>query len=202
MTDEKKSWVEIMKINKKIISRFENSLTSPKTRADLANIRKSIGRPIAQSIETWAILFEYMPEEFLSKSGRMTDEEKVILNTVQLYAIHQQGKNGSVNYTPEDKKSYNLGDSLRNLRTEGNQVSVDRRFNTMINSSTFEELVYNLRQMIQLLKSKTTAKIDYVQLSNDLYWFLKGQKETVRLRWAQAFYKINFKEEGEDKNEK
>ena len=71
----------------------------------------------------------------------------------------------------------------------------------MITASTFEELVYHLRHLITLLKSKSPeTKVDYARLSEDLYWFLRDYQERVRLSWARDYYKRNFK--GEKDNDK
>ncbi|KFN89185.1 hypothetical protein TMUPMC115_2567 [Tetragenococcus muriaticus PMC-11-5] len=79
-------------------------------------------------------------------------------------------------------------------------MAIDRRFNTMITSSSFEELTHHLRQMIQLLKAKNPdIAVNYAQLGNDLYWFLRNKEEKVRLDWAKAFYSRQESiEKGED----
>ena len=129
----------------------------------------------------------------------MTPEERAILTSLQLYSLHQQGKHDSV-YLEKEKKSWtNIGHSLASLRQGENSIAVDRRFNVMITSTTFEELSHYLRQLISQLKSKSDAKVDYAQLADDLFWFIRGYKERVRLNWARSYYGINVK--GENKNE-
>ena len=79
-------------------------------------------------------------------------------------------------------------------------TAVDRRFNIMITSSTFEELIYHLRHLLTLLKTKSSeTKINYARLAEDLYWFLKDYQESVRLNWARQYYKQDNK--GEQQNE-
>ena len=98
----------------------------------------------------WPILFENLPEEFLSSYQQPSYEELAIYTALQLYALHQQGVSTSVML--DDSKPYeNIGFALGKLRKEDNTTSIDRRFNTMITSSTFEELTYHLRHLISLL---------------------------------------------------
>lgn len=200
MLDEKIKKETASSVTRKIISRLSNSLETSSSKAILADLRNSIGRPLSTSIEIWPLLYEYMPEEFLSTSGKTTAEELAILTTLQFYATHQQGKSENVNLSDDEAYYNNIGYSLSFLRIEDDTVSVDRRFNAMITSTNFDELVHHLRQMIKLLKSKTTAKINYPLLANDLYWFIRGYEENTRLRWARQYYGRTIK--GDNTNAK
>ena len=139
-------------------------LSSSQTRANLAGIRNSINKPLSNAEEVLPILFESLPEEFLSKDGSLTAEENAILLTLQLYAIHQQGSSISVLMDENEDNWKNLGYSLNSLRKGDDSLAIDRRFNTMITSSTFDELSHHLRQLIKLLKAKSDVKINYGKL--------------------------------------
>lgn len=132
----------------------------------------------------------------------MNDYEKAILTAVQMYALHQQAKVESVlnlDYK-EGERRQNIGDALSSLRSDDSKA-IDKRFNAMITSSNFEELSHHLRQMIKLLKAKSDAKVDYASLADDLYWFLKNQREGLKIKWSRSYYKLN-KKERDDKNAK
>ena len=86
-----------------------------------------------------------------------------------------------------------MGDALKTLRT-GESESTDARFNVLITASNFNQLQNHLRQMIKLLKSKSDVEVDYASLADDLYWFLKDQKDGIKMKWARAYYKISKKE--------
>lgn len=164
----------------------------------LAKLRNSLGKPLSQTIEIWSILFEYLPEKFLSDNYSENYAETVILTTLQLYAVHQQGFDVNV-LDYENFKS--IGFSLSQLRTEENKFALDRRFNSMITSSTFDELSTHLRHLVKQLKSKSPViKVDYVKLSWDLYMFLLGNEEKVQLNWARDYYKKTILK-GDEKNE-
>lgn len=194
-------------VTRKILTQLSEERETSPGKAVLANLRNSINKELSNSESFLPILFRNLPEEFLSRDGELTETEKAIIKTLQLYALHQQGNKESVlpvlDEEEESTKSrqINLGVSLRELRDD-DSPSMDRRFNIMITSENFEELFHHLRQMIKLLKSRTEAKVDYVKLSSDLYDFIRGYKERVRIRWAERYYQYVNKEKGENENGK
>lgn len=182
-----------------IINNLSHLLDSSSGKALLANLRNSINRPLSETIDIWPILFENLPESFLGNGGRLTKEEEAILTTLQLYAIHQQGNSDSV--LGSGGRWDNIGNSLKSLREADNSLAIDRRYNAMITSSTYEELIHHLRQLIRLLKSKSEVKVNYPKLAEDLYWFLRGYEEKVRLKWARSYYSAKQMNKGENENE-
>lgn len=185
----------------KIIFSLEESKELSKTKATLSNLRNSVGRPSTENLEGIKLLYQFIPEEFYTKYSKLTYEENAILTTLQLYAIHQQSEVDSVNNTEKKDGWDNVGESIAEIRTEDNFLSLDRRFNAMITSQSFEELSNHLRQLIKILKgSKDIVKINYPKLSKDLYDFARGYDERVRLNWSRAYYSKNISK-GEE-NEK
>lgn len=177
----------------KIIFSLEESKELSKTKATLSNLRNSVGRPSAENLEGIKLLYQFIPEEFYTKYSKLTYEENAILTTLQLYAIHQQSEIDSVNNTEKKDGWDNVGESIAEIRTEDNFLSLDRRFNAMITSQSFEELSNHLRQLIKILKgSKDIVKINYPKLSKDLYDFARGYDERVRLNWSRAYYSKNI----------
>lgn len=194
----------IYRITFAILNKINNTIETPKTKALLANIRNSINKNISDNIETMAYIFSNVPEEYLGNSDKLSYEEEAIFTVVQLYAIHQQGKPNSVlklDYE-EDERKQNIGEALSTLRSADSE-SIDRRFNAMITSSNFKELRHHLRQLIKILKAKSDVKVDYAKLADDLYWYLMGQKDKIKLQWSRSYYKFrkNEKMEGEIQNE-
>lgn len=202
MVKEKSKTFRVESVTRNILSELESEINSSNGRANLANIRNSINRPLTESIDLLPLLFRYLPEDFLSSDGKLSLEEKAIVTTIQLYALHQQAESDSVLLSKDAEKWKNFGYSLSFLRKGEDSLAADRRFNTMITSSTFEELSHHMRQMIKLLKSKTDAKVNYTKLSGDLYKFLTGYGEKVKFSWASRYYFVkNEKEEGVEENE-
>ena len=202
MVKEKSKTFRVESVTRNILNELESEINSSNGRANLANIRNSINRPLTESIDILPLLFKYLPEDFLSSDGKLSLEEKAIVTTIQLYSLHQQAESESVLLSKDAEKWKNFGYSLSFLRKGEDSLAADRRFNTMITSSTFEELSHHMRQMIKLLKSKTDAKVNYTKLSGDLYKFLTGYGEEVKFSWASRYYFVkNEKEEGVEENE-
>lgn len=193
----------VYSVTNKILYREIALLGSPQGKADLANLRNSMGKDLSKCPEIWPIIFENLPEEFLSKSKGLSDEERAILNSLQLFALHQQGQDRPVNIGNEEG-FFNMGDSLKDLRQGDNSQGPDRRFNAMVTATTYEEFVGHLRHLVKILKAKSPqTKVDYGRLANDLYWILRGKKEDVVLAWARQYYRENRKkQEGEENNDK
>ena len=175
----------------KILRRLDATRDVPSTRAMLANIRNSINKDLSNNMEALAFVFQNIPEELLGSRKELNDYELAILTAVQMYALHQQASVKSVlklDYQ-EGERRQNLGDALSTLRT-GESKSIDARFNALVTASYFSQLQNHLRQMIKLLKAKSDVQVDYASLADDLYWFLRNQKDGIKIKWARAYYKF------------
>lgn len=198
------SKLNVYKETARILRTLDNTRDKPSTKAIFANIRNSINKDSSVNMDALAFVFQNIPEEFLGYNKNLNDYEKAILTAVQMYALHQQANTNTVlklDYEDGERRQ-NLGDALATMRkNEDDSKAIDRRFNAMITSSNFDELSHHLRQMIKLLKAKSDAKVDYASLADDLYWFLKNQREGLKIKWSRSYYKFN-KKEGENKNAK
>lgn len=192
MVNQKES---IYQVTTKIIHSLYQQVEYSTGKARLANLRYSIGKSYGDTSAVWPILFEHLPESFLGKTKELSLEEKAILTTLQLYALHQQGRTENMHTYPSNQKSYNLGSTFNEIRVIGDSVALDRRFNTMITADTFEELTHHLRQLIKLLKSKSNQKVDYGQLGQDLYWYLRGYKDNMKISWSRSYYYSQYNQE-------
>ncbi len=198
---ERDSKTKIYTVANKILYKLNAISGTPQGKAYLAKLRNSIGKELSETIEVWPIFFEYLPEDFLGTDNLVSYEEKAILTALQLYALHQQGVSKTVLLEGEDNYK-NIGYALRYMRRVEDTKSSDRRFNTMICASTFDELTYHLRHLIKILKVRSPeARINYAKLAEDLYWYQRGYYEKLRLSWSRAYYyKETYK--GEGNNEK
>lgn len=149
----------------------------------LAVLRRSIGKNYEEASDVWPILIPFMPDEFIG-TGNPTYEEKAVYNAMQLYALGQQGSKKIEN----DKNSRNMGSSLRALRMD-NSVSLDRRFRSLITTSSYDEFVHQLQQLYKLGKSKGNLKVNFPKLADDLFWYQTGKGKLIRLSWAKEYFK-------------
>ena len=150
-------------------------------RADLANLRRGIGKAPGDLPELWGLLFRDFPEELMSSTGEPTWAEWAVSGALTLYALHQQG-------------------AQRSMQADGHRLkAVQRRFNAFATARSMPECLHHLRGLIQLLRSKDIP-LDYVELAGDLYEFQTPDGAArVRLRWGQDFYRNAFRtEQGKD----
>ena len=186
-----------MSEEKKIISSYMhrrlNILTGGvqdgRSKAELANLRKGIGRIPGDIPELWGLVLQDLPEELLSKSGEPTKAEWAVYTAITLFALHQQSKD-----IPMHKEKESLGIAIGELvSSEDDRERVGRRFNTFASSMDMEEAAYHLRGLIQLLKSKSIP-LDYATLACDLYDYQWSEESRarVRLRCGQDFYRKNY----------
>ena len=198
---------------KSILIKLDSTRDASSTKALLANMRNSADKDISNNVDALAYVFSNLSYGEDDRYGELSYMEQAIFTAIQMYAIHQQSNVESVlkfgnddeNESIEKNNKYkaNIGDALATLRSDESE-SIDKRFNAMITATNFNKLSYHLRQMIKILKSKSDAKVDYAKLAEDLYWFMIGRKEEVRLSWARSYYKYRKNEEmeGDIKNEK
>lgn len=155
----------VYQVTQKILNNLkaQEELASGKT--ILAALRHSIGKPLGEAPAVCRILLENMPETFLSKNGIETREEQAIYAALQLYAIQKQSRRGQ----EENDTVKNIGEALRKLREDTGQETMDRRFASMLLATSFDDLLYRLRQLMKLSKGKNALPIDIAVLANDLF---------------------------------
>lgn len=181
----------VYKTSKHILTYLENTKKESSTKAILAQLRNSINKNLGENIESLAFIFSMIPEDKLGIGRNLNYYEQAILTTLQLYAIYQQGEDRSVIYRNEDYPYKSLGQSLRTLRNPDDQKankSIDLRFNSLISSTDYKMLNHHLRQIIKLLKAKSEEQVDFSSLSNDLYAYLLGDVNPIKIKWARDYY--------------
>lgn len=173
------------------ISRLKNSLGTSGGKAELANLRRGVGRKPGELPALWGAFLQDLPEELTSRSGNPSKAEWAVYTAITMYALHQQGQ-----AEPMDKEGIRMGSALRGLiRSEEDEERIRRRFNIMASARDMEALSYNLRNIVQLLRSEGIP-LDYALLAGDLYDYqYEDSEDSVRLRWGQDFYRIRKEEE-------
>lgn len=178
---------DIKAVVSKAIRKLQDGGEYQKRRAAiLANFRNTIGKDLVEATNVWPFFFEQMPTEYLSINGKETFEERAVYSTLQLYALCMQGSSSKV--LEDDGFKGSIGKSIRFGRTTENGEALDRRFNVLISSQTYEELIYHLRQLLKIAKSKNQITVNFPQLAEDLFWFQKGDHRRICFRWAQDYY--------------
>ena len=88
MNDRKK---QVMSFVRKRLMYWQTEPNPHLVRADLANLRRGIGKKPGELPQLWELLFRDFPEELMSQNGNPTWEEWAVCGALTLYAMHQQG---------------------------------------------------------------------------------------------------------------
>ena len=162
-----------------------------RVRAQLANLRRGIGRKPGDMPELWGMLFAEMPEEMLSQNGQPTREEWAVYTALTLYALHQQGsKISEQNMHAAGKPENRLGRAVARLvkNEEKDRDRIAKRLNAFATADDMLTAAHHLRGLIQLLRAEEIP-LDYVHLAENLYDFQNpDSRPSVRLEWGQDFY--------------
>lgn len=194
------------------LDRMQN-LPEPQWRAELAQLRRGVGRQPGELPALWGSFLAEMPEELRGTDGPSKAEWAIYL-ALTLYALHQQGANraeGSMNQPGKTlggavrllaEKTVNGEDQAEKEADEEKwaESSVCRRFNILATADSMPEISHYLRGMIQLLR-REKIPLDYPQLAVDLYrlQFVESAPN-VRLQWGRELYTIEKSEQKEKEN--
>ena len=164
-------------------------LPEPQRRAELAELRRGVGRQPGDLPALWGALLADMPEQLQGSNGP-SKAEWAVYTALTLFALHQQGEAG----VSMNQPGRTLGGAVRQLAEkmaagqDWTESSVLRRFNALATADSMPEVSHHLRGMIQLLR-REGIPLDYPQLAEDLYQyqFVDGAPN-VRLRWGRDLY--------------
>lgn len=184
------------------LDRMQN-LPEPQWRAELAQLRRGVGRQPGELPALWGSFLAEMPEELRGTDGPSKGEWAIYL-ALTLYALHQQGtdrEEGLMNQPGQTlgsavrllaEKTVNGEDQAEKEADEEKwaESSVCRRFNILATADSMPEISHYLRGMIQLLR-REKIPLDYPQLAVDLYrlQFVESAPN-VRLQWGRELYAL------------
>ena len=202
---EKKSLTKVEEIRTFTRSRIKDLQEKyisgdPPARADLARLRRAVGKPLGNTPETWLIVSQRFPSHLVGHHESPSAAENAIFHAMTLYALHQQSKTSErMHVVPTVDKSYEAKTSRLNLGTAMCQLinptkgieddkAVRRRFIAITTAQSFEGVVYHLRGVIQLLRNNSIP-LDYGLLASDLYQLqFPESAKFVRLNWARQLH--------------
>ena len=100
------------------------------------------------------------------------------------------------------KNGNTLGRAAYNIANSSDDVErVVKRLNLVVTSTTKEELAYQLKSIVQLLKSKSIP-LDYAKLAEELYRLnYPEQAADIKLSWGRDFYSEKNKKDDNSKGE-
>lgn len=163
---------------------------SPKSKADLAKLRRACGKSPESTPEVWPITLNNLPDNlsgyYSKNSYHPSDAEWAIHNALTLYAIHSQGTTQSPNV-----KGVSFGKAIGNLaKNKGdNDETIKKRFNNVVTSSDTGEISNHMRSLIQLMNAEGSIGFDYTIFAKDLYLLTNPDyRDKIFFRWGEDFF--------------
>lgn len=160
----------------------------------LAKLRRGIGKQPGELPELFEILYEDMPEDLYGDGDRPSYAIWAIYTALTLFALHQQGKDRSMNVggkSESEKSGNSLGAAVGYLvrQDREREPAIKRRFDAVITANEFTEFSHHARGLIQLLKAGDIS-LDYPRFAVDLYWYQFDEfRNNIRLRWGEDYYR-------------
>jgi len=151
---------------------YLQSLAEKQERGALAALRRGLGQPPGTVAETFRYVEPWLGEK------RSPDREAAFYLVASLFALH-----------PKTTHQGNMGAHLAQIRSEGGEDALERRFTALLAAHP-DDLPFYLRQAVSFLKSKEVP-VNW----NELLWDLQNWDEkrddprrSVQKKWASAFW--------------
>lgn len=163
--------------------------------ATLAKLRRAVGKAPGVDPDIWDVTVVGLPPWCVGRTDTPSEGEHAAHTAMTLYAVHQQSKTTSMH-----RKGPSLGRAVAKLAksrsaTESPEASkaVKRRFDALLTSITFDELVTHARGLIQQLRAADIS-LDYGRFAEDLRQLQRVDKaDAVRRHWGRDYSYELFK---------
>ena len=159
---------------------------SPRARADIAKLRRALGKPAGSVPEVWEYTMKVVPPSLQWDRDEPSRAEQATHAALTLFAKHQQSMT-----VPAHQHSASFGQAVGHLaRTEErSQQAVTRRFMAVATAGSVGEMLTHMRGLINQLRSARIG-FDYARLADDLCGLLVPDRaQRVRLAWGRDFYR-------------
>ncbi|GAA5112698.1 type I-E CRISPR-associated protein Cse2/CasB [Haloechinothrix salitolerans] len=159
---------------------------SSSARADLARLRRGIGKPAGSVPEIWELTIGAVPSKLAGKDDGLSRAEQAAHTALTLYAMHQQSVS-----IPMHVAGVSFGRAVGRLRLvdQRSEQAVTRRFMAAATAVSIAELLTHVRGLITQLGSAELG-MDYAAFADDVSKLLTpATAQAVRLRWGRDFYR-------------
>lgn len=159
---------------------------SPRARADIAKLRRALGKPAGTVPEVWEYTIALLPAGLQWDRDEPSRAEQAAHAALTLFALHQQSMT-----VPAHQHSVSIGRAVGRLAQteERSHQAVTRRFMAVATAGSVEEMLTHIRGLITQLRSAQIG-FDYARLADDLLGLLTpGRAQQVRLAWGRDFYR-------------
>jgi len=169
--------------------------------ATLAKLRRGIGKEPGSLPELWEVTLDGLPETLQGNDDRPSFGERAVHTALTLFALHQQSKDIKEKWMCEPGAS--LGGAMREMirRNPDREMAITRRFVAAVTADGYEELVWHLRGLVQLLRTEE-LKLDYPQLAKELFEYqYPDRRDRIRLQWGRQFYRQSAQDHSDNRSD-
>ncbi|AYY15311.1 type I-E CRISPR-associated protein Cse2/CasB [Actinobacteria bacterium YIM 96077] len=160
----------------------------PAARAELARLRRGLGKPAGSVPEIWETTIGAVPEQLAGTDEHASRAEQAAHAALTLYAVHQQSRQDAM-HVP----GTSFGRAVRYLasRPEVSEDAVERRFMAVATAETIDEILVHVRGLVTQLKACSIG-LDYAAFADDIHGLLTpGWATGVRLTWGRDFHRVH-----------
>lgn len=207
MNDFEKSRIEELVTRQ--TDEWKNTKDQGSTKADLAQLRRDVGKSFEEAQNSWPIIMNQLSSWFFPQYDRnqsilpATSQMKAVYYALSLFAVHNQGWKANVRLKPEKDPSFGEALYLWVQGSEENEARLMKRLGILLSQKDMEGVYAKIRPIISLLKSKKIA-LDYSKMASDFY-LCRSQRgiKSVTFRWMSDYYftKNTQNKQKEKKNE-
>ncbi|GAB3552958.1 CRISPR system Cascade subunit CasB [Actinopolyspora lacussalsi] len=157
-------------------------------KADLARLRRGLGKPAGSVPEIWELTIGSVPETLSWDRDEPSRAEQASHAAFTLFALHQQSLTVAVH-----EPGTSFGRAVGKLRSKATRSpeAVTNRFMAVSTAESVDEVLVHIRGLITQLRSEREA-FDYARLADDLTGLLTpARAKRVRLAWGRDFYRTS-----------
>lgn len=158
----------------------------PAARANLAQLRRGVGKPAGSVPELWPLTLALVPESLSWDGDEPGRAEEATHAAMTLYALHQQSTS-----RPMHQPGRSFGHAVGTLRgsDKWGEEAVARRFMCAATAESIGGILTHVRGLVTQLRAAEQG-LDYARLADDFVGLLTpGRTQSVRMRWGRDFYR-------------
>lgn len=158
---------------------------SSTARAQLAALRRGIGKPVGAVPQEWELLAAAVPESLLGWGDEPSPAEQAAHATFGLFALHQQTMDGRAH---QPGRPFAAAAAALVNAQPAKQQGLLRRFHVCLGATSPDLVATHMRALVTQLRSHGIG-FDYAQLGVDLLALhYPDRQQGVRQRWGRDFH--------------
>lgn len=155
-------------------------------RANLARLRRGLGKPAGSVPELWPLTLGLVPESLNWDRDEPSRAEHAAHAAMTLYALHQQSS-----ARPVHQPGWSFGHAVGALRgsERWSDEAVARRFMAVATAESIDGILTHVRGLVTQLRVVEQG-LDYACLADDVLGLLTpGRAQPIRIKWGRDFYR-------------